>query len=216
MMPPPPRHHAPLSVRKFAFRIGMGRRCAQRELSIGVERLLNGAPARRVIERRGQRQAGRIGDSGNTLCTRPLPKLGSPTIVRAVVILQRARHDLRRAGALAVDQHRHRKRRMAWRPSGTFSFFLRNGAAAHRQQFRKPGFRNSDAVCSAEVSSPPGLLRRSSTRPFSFAPPRLFDGLLNLLAGLFVEAGDAQSSRCPASAGTRAPRWAIAFPPESA
>ena len=70
---------APAVRAEFGDHVGMGRGAAQ--LKPGrIERLLNGTAAGGVIERGGERQAGSFA-KGNTLCTRPLPKLVSPTMV---------------------------------------------------------------------------------------------------------------------------------------
>ncbi len=54
-----------------------------------------------------RRSRWRAASCGSTLGTDPMPKLFSPTR-SAPVVLQGSGHDLRRAGAEAVDQHRHR------------------------------------------------------------------------------------------------------------
>ena len=84
---------------------------AQRVAEILVEgrvpRPLNQAAARRVVVRRRQRQAGAAADAIDRLHQR-LAERRLADDVGAIVILQRAGDDLRRAGAVAVGEHHDR------------------------------------------------------------------------------------------------------------
>ena len=169
---------------------GVARRGGGQGELLRIERLLDGPPAGGVVERRGEGQAGalrqRVDALHQSLAEARLAHDGG-----AVVVLQSAGDDLRSAGALAVDQHGQRERvrlgaRRAPSPSRSATERPRTVTTFC------PGFRNSDAVSSAAVSMPPGLLRRSSTSPFSLCAAELLDGLADLRPGLFVEARDPQ------------------------
>ena len=76
-----------------------------------VPRALNHPAARRVVAARGQREAGVAADLVNGLHER-LSERRFADDQGAVVILQRAGHDLGRAGAVAIDEHDHRQVRV--------------------------------------------------------------------------------------------------------
>ena len=173
-MPPPPVTVRPLSVWNSFCLLGCAVVAAERELR-GVERLLDGAAAGRVVERRGQRQA-RVLRQRKDALHQALAEARLADDGGAVVILQRAGDDLGRAGALAVDQDRERETCRAWRSSGTISVFsgdvpaadghhLRARRQKQRERLERRGEQPAGIVAEVEHQARQAARRRASRWP---------------------------------------------------
>src|ERR1017187_5056146 len=170
---------------KVLLRVGVDRGGGQLELA-GIERLLDGPAAGRIVERRGERQARILAQREDalhqTLAITDFTHDGG-----AVVVLQRARNNLRSASRFFVEQQHEFEVIRRGRFGDGFRL-LRNAAAAdgknplsglEEQSRRLERRRHHAAWVVAEVEHQAGQM-------FS---AQFFDGAADVLAGPFVETG---------------------------
>ena len=129
----------------------------------------------RVVARRGQPH-GAVARQRDHGLHRALAEAARADQHRPVLVLQRAGDDLAGRGRAAVDQHHQRQAAGDVAAGLAFQRWLSSGWRA-RVETISPWSRKSSDTATAWSSSPPGLLRRSSTMPLQLAAGLLLAAL---------------------------------------
>ena len=137
-------------------------------------------------------------ESGKSVCTEPLPKVGTPSTSARSWSCSAPDDDLRRARRVLVDQHHDRQARRAPPAARRAKVSLSRASRPRVSTIGCPGFRKRSETETPWSSRPPGLVRRSRISPFIPCCRSRSIACAELLRGGLGEDVQPHAARCPA------------------